>query len=141
MNEKYGDDKPKTADDPALQKKGTRAGNARETKQPTAMSNKKADDQRESPRKTSQTGRDSQADAEAAEILSTEDQSPPKPEDDDIILDGEEIECFTTDLSNMQGAPYPEKVKEYIKNSSVAIPKHSKYINDSVATKTAFKQN
>lgn len=41
----------------------------------------------------------------------------------------------------MAGAPYHERVNEYIKNSSVAIPKRSKFINDATATKTAFKQN
>jgi len=70
-------------------------------------------------------------------VLSTEENSPP--EIDEVILDGEEIECFTTDISNMAGAPYPEKVKDYIKNTNVSIPKHSHFINDAIATKTSFK--
>lgn len=56
---------------------------------------------------------------------------------DDVILDDEEHAVnFTSDLSYMAGAPYHPEVTEYIKNSSVTIPKHKSFVSDSTATKT-----
>jgi len=56
---------------------------------------------------------------------------------DDVILDEEEQAVnFTSDLAYMAGAPYHPEVREYIKNSSVSIPRHNTHISDSTATKT-----
>jgi hypothetical protein len=41
----------------------------------------------------------------------------------------------------MAGAPYHPEVKEYIKNSSVSIPRHSSHISEMTATKSQHKQN
>lgn len=58
-------------------------------------------------------------------------------DDDDVILDDEESAVnFTSDLSHMAGAPYHPEVREYIRNSSVNIPKHKNHLSDLNATKT-----
>lgn len=41
----------------------------------------------------------------------------------------------------MVGAPYPNKVKDYLKDSNVDIPKHAKHLSNVSATKTGFKSN
>lgn len=61
---------------------------------------------------------------------------------DEIILDDEiETTNFTTDLSNMAGAPYHPEISDYIKNTSVTIPRHSNHICETTATKSQHKQN
>lgn len=73
---------------------------------------------------------------EPEEVISSEGED--DPDADEIILDSE-AEDFTTNMGNMQGAPYHEKVKDYIKNTNVEIPKQVKYISNLSSTKTGFK--
>ena len=40
----------------------------------------------------------------------------------------------------MAGAPYHPIVRDYIKNSTVSVPRHSPHVVDTTATKTQFKQ-
>lgn len=61
-----------------------------------------------------------------------------EPDADELILDSEP-EDFTTNMGNMQGAPYHDKVEDYIKNTNVDIPKQVKYISNLSSTKTGFK--
>lgn len=69
---------------------------------------------------------------------STEEQT--ASEIDDVIMDDEDNN-FTTDVSNMAGAPYAHRVKEYIRNSAVQIPAQPQFITNASSTKTAYKSN
>ena len=57
--------------------------------------------------------------------------------DDDSVIVDEDDPNFTGSISNMQGAPLPSKVQDYIKNNLMNVPKKP-YINDRTSTKTGF---
>ena len=61
-------------------------------------------------------------------------------DDDAVILDEDEPN-FTGVVTNMQGAPYPQKVQDYIRNKMIQVQKQSLYVNNLSASKTGFTSN
>lgn len=57
---------------------------------------------------------------------------------DSIIITDDEQENFTTQMVNMKGASYPEKVEDYIASTLLTAPNHGVQITNLAAAKTAF---